>query len=59
MLENKLLKALYNLMWGEGGCGTYGVEEKYIEVFGRTTQGRRPHGKPMFRQEDNINMDLR
>ena len=48
--------------WGEGGevygCGTYDVAEIYMQGFGTTTQGRRPHGRSLLIQEDNINIDL-
>lgn len=65
MLESKLLNAWRNLIGGRGvGWGaeqsvTYDVEGKCAQAFGRTTKGRRSHGRPMLRREDNINTDLR
>ena len=40
-------------------CGTRGVEEKSIRGFGGDVSRKRPLGRPRYRGEDNIKMDLK
>jgi hypothetical protein len=42
-----------------GACSTHGRDEKCIKTSVRKPEGKRPHGRPQSRQEDNIKMDLR
>jgi hypothetical protein len=37
----------------------HGRDEKCIENFGLKSVGKRPHGRPRCRWENNIRMDLR
>jgi hypothetical protein len=41
-----------------GGCSAYGRGEKYM-ILGGKLEGKRPLGRPMFRREDDIRMDLK
>ena len=38
-------------------CGTYGRQEKNIQVMVARPEGKRPVGRPRNRWEDNIKMD--
>ena len=37
----------------------YEVEEKYVQRFGGKTDKKRPLGRPKYRQEKNIETDLK
>ena len=39
-------------------CSTYGEEERNIQEFGGKPEGKRPHGRPRRRWEDNIKKDF-
>jgi hypothetical protein len=39
-------------------CSTHRVDEKLIQFFVGRPEGRRTHGSPRHRWEDNIKMDL-
>ena len=41
-----------------GACGTYGLEERCIQVFVGRPDGKRPLGTPKRRWENTIKMDL-
>jgi hypothetical protein len=41
-----------------GTCSICGAGEKFIQVFGGETEGKRQLGRPRRRWEDNINTDL-
>ena len=42
-----------------GTCSVYGAEERRMQGFGWTPEGKRPLGRPRRRWEDNIKIDLR
>ena len=52
----RVIKSKKNQMGGT--CGTYGVQERYIQGFGRQTRGKKPTGRPRHRWVDNIKKDL-
>jgi len=41
-----------------GACSTYGEKRGVYRVLVGKPAGKRPHGGPMHRWEDNIKMDL-
>jgi len=41
-----------------GACSTFGGEERCIQGLVGKPKGKRPHGKPSLRWEDNIKTDL-
>ena len=41
-----------------GACGAYGGGERGAQGFGGKSEGKRPLGRPRYRWEDNIRMDL-
>jgi hypothetical protein len=41
-----------------GVCGRYGREGKHTD-FGGENEGKRPFGRPRYKQENNITMDLK
>jgi hypothetical protein len=41
-----------------GACSTYGGEQKCIQGIGGETEGKRPLGRPRYRREDSIKMDI-
>jgi len=40
-----------------GACSRYGVKGKHTD-FGGENEGKRPFGRPRYRQENNIAVDL-
>jgi hypothetical protein len=40
-----------------GACGRYGGKGKHTD-FGGENEGKRPFGRPRYRQENNIAVDL-
>jgi hypothetical protein len=42
----------------DGTCSTRGINEKFIQNFGRKREGKRLLGRPGRRWEDDIRMDL-
>jgi hypothetical protein len=40
-------------------CSTCGGEERRIEIFVGNRDGKRPHGRPGRRWQNNIKMDLK
>jgi hypothetical protein len=55
MMITSEVDAAFILLFSRLLCGTYGGEERCIQVF----SGKRPLGRPRRRWEDNIKMDLR
>jgi hypothetical protein len=41
-----------------GKCSTYGERRGAYRVLVRKPEGKRPHGRPWCRWDDNIKMDL-
>jgi len=41
-----------------GACGSYGERSGVYRVLVEKSEGKRPHGRPRHRWEDNIKMDL-
>jgi hypothetical protein len=39
-------------------CSTYGRDERSIQAFGAETDRKRPLGRPRYKREDNIKMDI-
>jgi len=42
----------------DGGCATYGRQQRCIKDFGRESEGRSPLLIPRLTQEDNIKIDV-
>jgi hypothetical protein len=41
-----------------GECSAYGGQKRRIQVLVGQPEGKRPLGKPKYRWEDNVKMDL-
>jgi len=42
----------------DGACSTHGIDEKYIQNFGRKSWREEPLGRPRLRWKNNIRLDL-